>query len=155
MTTTLYEYDFAQWAQRQADLLRQGRLGDLDVEHLLEELDSMGASERRELVNRLAVLLTHLLKWQYQPNRRGNSWRLTIKIQRLDVAAVLRQNPSLQPRLHEFCHEAYTKAVLQAARETHLDETVFPDRCPFSIEQALDDDYWPDAAPSNPSTESD
>ena len=152
---TLYEYDFAQWAQRQAALLRQGRLGDLDVEHLLEELDSMGASERRELVNRLAILLAHLLKWRYQPQRRGNSWRLTIKIQRLDVAAVLRQNPSLQPCLPEFLNEAYAKAVLQAARETDLDETAFPDGCPFAIEQALDDDYWPDAAQSNPSPESD
>ena len=155
MTATLYEHDFAQWAQHQADLLRQGRLGDLDVEHLLEELDSMGASERRELVNRLAILLAHLLKWRHQPQRRGNGWRLTIKIRRLDVAAVLRQNPSLQTRLPEFRNEAYAKAVLQAARETGLDETVFPDGCPFAIEQALDDDYWPDAAQSHPSTESD
>ncbi len=153
MTISLYEHDFAQWAQRQADLLRQGCWGDLDVEHLLEELDSMGASERRELVNRLAILLAHLLKWRYQPQRRGHSWRLTIKIQRLDVAAVLRQNPSLQPRLHEFFNEAYTKAILQAARETGLDETAtFPGDCPFSIEQVLDDDYWPDAAQSDLAT---
>lgn len=147
MTIPLYEHDFAQWAQRQADLLRQGRLGDLDVEHLLEELDSMGASERRELINRLAILLAHLLKWRYQPQRCSNSWRLTIKIQRLDVAAVLRQNPSLRPRLNEFLNEAYVKAVLQAARETDLDEATFPGACPFTAEQALDDAYWPDATP--------
>ena len=142
--TQLYEADFAQWAQQQADLCRQGRFNELDVEHLLEELESMGARERRELVNRLAILLAHLIKWRYQPDRRGNSWRYTIKIQRLDVATLLQQNPSLRPRLNEFMATAYQRAILLAASETGLDEESFPDRCPFSAEQVLGD-YWPDA----------
>ena len=143
--TPLYEQDFSEWAERQASLLRQGRFDDLDVAHLIEELDSMGASERRELINRLAILLAHLLKWRYQPERRGNSWRLTIKIQRLDVAAVLRDNPSLRARLDAFIHDAYAKATLQAAREIGVEETLFPEVCPFTVEQILDD-HWPDAA---------
>ena len=144
MTTPRYEHDFAQWAQHQADLLKQRRWNDLDIRHLVEELDSMGARERRELVNRLGILLAHLLKWRHQPERRGNSWRLTIKIQRIDVYAVLRQNPSLKPRLEEFLREAYAKALLQAAQETGLNEEVFPVVCPFSVEQTLND-YWPEA----------
>lgn len=142
--TQLYEADFARWAQHQADLCRQGRFNELDVEHLSEELESMSARERRELVNRLAILLAHLLKWRYQPERRGNSWRLTIKIQRLDVAALLQQNPSLRARLNEFMIAAYRRAILLAAGETGLDEYAFPEVCPYSTEQVLGD-YWPDA----------
>lgn len=142
--TQLYEADFTQWAQQQADLCRQGRFNELDIEHLSEELESMGARERRELVNRLAILLAHLLKWQFQPERRGKSWRLTIKIQRLDVAALLQQNPSLRARLDEFMGTAYRRAILLAAGETGLDEDAFPALCPFSTEQLLGD-HWPDA----------
>lgn len=143
--TSLYEHDFSAWAQRQASLLRQGRFADLDVAHLIEELDTMGASERRELINRLAVLLAHLLKWRHQSERRSKSWRLTIKIQRLDLAALLQDNPSLRARLDAFIQDAYPKAILTAARETGLDESRFPQVCPFSTEQILDD-HWPDAA---------
>ena len=145
MTSTLYEGDFAQWTQQQADLLQQGRWNDLDIAHLLEELHSMGASERRELVNRLALLLAHLLKWRHQPERRGKSWRLTIKIQRMDARAVLQQNPSLKARLDQLVIEAYAKAILQAAQETGFNEEEFPAACPFSVAQTLDDDYWPEA----------
>jgi len=140
----LYEADFAQWAQEQAELCRQGRGSELDVEHLSEELEGMSARERRELVNCLGILLAHLLKWQYQPQRRGNSWRLTIKIQRFDVAALLHQNPSLRARFEEFLSDAYARAILQAAGETGLDESVFPEVCPFSAGQVLGD-HWPDA----------
>lgn len=143
--TPLYDQDFSEWAERQASLLRQGRFDDLDVAHLVEELDSIRASERRESINRLAILLAHLLKWQYQPERRGNSWRLTIKIQRLDVATLLRDNPSLRARLDGFLRDAYAKATLQAAREFEAEETLFPEVCPFTVEQVLDD-HWPDAA---------
>lgn len=142
--TQLYEADFAQWAHQQADLCRQGRINELDIEHLSEELESMSARERRELVNRLAILLAHLLKWRFQPERRGKSWRLTIKIQRLDVAALLQQNPSLRARLDEFIGTAYRRAILLAAGETGLDEDEFPALCPFSTEQLLGD-HWPDA----------
>src|SRR5512134_2414110 len=94
----LYEQDFYAWTQEQASKLRSGELVTLDLEHLAEEIESMGRSERRELINRLAVLLAHMLKWQYQPERRGSgkSWRATIKEQRRQVQRVLKDSPSLQ-----------------------------------------------------------
>lgn len=141
MNKPLYDQDFYAWTQNQADLLRAGRLKEADIEHIAEELEVMGAGERRELINRLAVLLAHLLKWRHQPGRRGMSWRLTIKGQRLDV---LDTNPSLKPRLDEFLEKAYRKAVLKAARETGILEEAFPEQCPFTAEQALDNNFWPD-----------
>jgi len=104
----------------------------------------MGASERRELGNRLAVLLAHLLKWQFQPERRGTSWRLTIKEQRQRSARVLRQNPSLKSRLAEMAADAYQDARLMAARETGCEEGGFPADCPYSLEQIQDPEFFPD-----------
>ena len=104
----------------------------------------MGASERRELGNRLAVLLAHLLKWQFQPERRGVSWRLTIEEQRQRSARVLRQNPSLKSRLDEIFQDAYADARLVSARETGLDKRAFPDEPPYSVDQAFDVEFYPD-----------
>jgi len=138
-----HDTDFYTWTQEQSALLKQGRFMDTDVEHLIEELESMGATERRELTNRLGILLAHLLKWQYQPERRGKSWRLTVKEQRQRVARILRQNPGLKPSLGESMEDAYGDALLIAERETNLDETTFPIECPWSIVQVLDMDFWP------------
>jgi len=138
-----HDTDFYTWTQEQSALLKQGRFMDTDVEHLIEELESMGATERRELTNRLGILLAHLLKWQYQPERRGKSWRLTVKEQRQRVARILRQNPGLKPSLGESMEDAYGDALLIAERETNLDETTFPIECPWSIGQVLDMDFWP------------
>lgn len=139
-----HESDFHAWTEIQAELLRQGRLAELDTEHLIEELESMGASERRELGNRLAVLLAHLLKWRYQPERRGRSWMLTIKEQRQRARRVLRDNPSLKPRLPALIQDAYLDARVMAERETGLDEGAFPEACPWTGEQVLDDGFRPD-----------
>ena len=94
MSNTLYEQDFHAWAMEQAALLRAGKLDCIDVANLAEEIESMARSERRELVNRLTVVLLHLLKWQYQPALRGNSWRLTIEEQRDSLAEHLRGGPA-------------------------------------------------------------
>ncbi|MEI6414856.1 MAG: DUF29 domain-containing protein [Pseudomonadota bacterium] len=139
-----HETDFYSWTQEQLTLLKQGRYMEADIEHLIEELESMGASERRELTNRLAVLLAHLLKWQYQPERRGNSWRFTIEEQRRKVARVLRQNPSLKPAIGEHLEDGYGDARLIAARETNLDKNAFPTECPWAVLQVLSDNFWPD-----------
>ncbi|KAB2923965.1 MAG: DUF29 domain-containing protein [Candidatus Contendobacter sp.] len=143
-TTKLYERDFYAWTLKNAELLRQGRLGEIDLEHLAEELDSMGRSEKRELINRLAVLLAHLLKWRIQANRRGRSWQLTLKEQRRQTTRVLRDNPSLKPLLAEIVVEAYEDAILRAAQETGMEESAFPAGCPFTIEQILEEDFLPD-----------
>ncbi len=138
-----YRNDFYGWTQEQAALLKAGRLDRLDIEHLIEELESMGARERRELGNRLAVLLMHLLKWQFQPERRGRSWSLTIKIQRLDIRALLKQNPGIGPDIPEILADAYAKARLLAARQTGLDEAAFPEQCGWPIESVLSDEFLP------------
>lgn len=143
-SSDLYEQDFYAWTQRQATLLKTGRLSELDVAHLTEELESMGRSEWHELVDRLAVLLAHLLKWRCQPERRGNSWRLTIEEQRRRIARRLNKSPSLKHDSDEALAEAYADAVLKAAKETGIDRQAFPDRCPFTLEQILDAAFWPD-----------
>ena len=139
-----YDRDFYAWATEQAALLRAGRLSEADIENIAEEIESMGRSEKRELVNRLAVLLLHLLKWAHQPERRGKSWRLTIEEQRRQIARHLRDNPSLSAWQDEAVADAYGDAVLRAERETDLPRDLFPWSCPYSFEQALDDGFWPD-----------
>lgn len=143
--STLYDRDFYAWAQEQAALLRAGKCGQADIAHIAEELDSMGKAEKRELVNRLSVLLMHLLKWQFQPASRGTSWRLTIEEQRERLTDHLGDNPSLNANLDASIASGYRLAILGAARETGLDRAVFPATCPWSFAQILADDFWPDA----------
>jgi len=93
---TLYQQDVIAWANQQAALLRAGRFAELDVEQVAEEIEDVGKSEQRELANRIAVLLAHLLKWQFQPERQGRSWRQTITVQRRAIAKRLQRTPSLK-----------------------------------------------------------
>lgn len=146
MATIAYEQDYHAWTQQTAELLRQGHFADIDIEHLAEELEDMGASKERELENRLGILLAHLLKWRYQPERRGARWEATIKEQRQRICRVLRKNPSLKANLDETCHDAYSDARLIARRETGLPEALFPQNNPFTWEQTVGD-YWPESAP--------
>lgn len=141
----LHDADFYTWTREQADLLRAGRWDALDTAHLIQELESMGAHERRELEARLSILLKHLLKWRYQPERRGASWRATIKIQRIDAGRVLEDNPGLTARLHGLYAGAYHRARIAAAGETGREESDFPERPPFTFEEAMNPDYWPEA----------
>ncbi len=140
-----YQTDFYGWTQEQAGFLKAGRLSELDIENLIEEVETMGRSERRELSNRLLVLLVHLLKWQYQPSHRGSSWECTINIQRDDFSETLSENPSLKSQLNEILINAYRKAKKQAVRETGLNKNIFPEYCPWELSQILDDDFYPNA----------
>ncbi len=144
MTTSLYESDFYAWANEQAALLRAGKLSAADVEHIAEEIESMGKTEKRELISRLKVLLLHLLKWRYQPVVRSVSWQLTVKEQRREVARHLADNPSLKTRLFETMADAYGDAIIGAARETGLPEETFPTECPWTFEQIMDASFWPE-----------
>jgi hypothetical protein len=144
MATTTYERDFYRWTQEQAGLLRAGRLGEVDVEHLIEEIESMGRSEKRELLHRLTVLIAHLLKWRFQPALRSRSWSATIKEQRKMLAIHLEDNPSLKAQLEETARRAYEIAMLSVERETGLEEKSFPAECPFSLDQLLDHQFMPD-----------
>lgn len=138
-----YDRDFYAWATEQAALLRAGRLSEADVENIAEEIESMGRSEKRELVNRLIVLLTHLLKWQAQPTHRGNSWRLTLLTQRGRLAEHLKDNPSLKSALPDTFATAYRFALLEAQKQTGLGEDAFPAACPWTIDQVMADSFMP------------
>jgi hypothetical protein len=137
-----YEKDFYAWAIHNAKLLREGKLTEVDIEHVAEEIECMGKSERREMVNRLAILLVHLLKWKYQPARQSRSWQLTIKEQRLQLANLLKDSPSLKNELESKIEEAYEQAIIIAERETALEKT-FPKKCPFIMKQILTQTYFP------------
>ncbi|RBP17326.1 uncharacterized protein DUF29 [Roseiarcus fermentans] len=140
---TAYDSDFYAWAHEQAALLRSGRLAEADVEHIAEEIESLGRAEKRELVSRLTILLLHLLKWRFQPNLRGRSSSLTIKEQRKEVLNHLADNPSLRAKTGEAMAAAYDVAILKAARETAMDEEEFPAACPWTFEEATGD-VWPE-----------
>lgn len=139
-----YEADFYGWTQEQVALLKAGRFNEIDIENLIEEIETMGRSEKRELESRLTVLLLHLLKWKYQPNRRGRSWNLTIKGQRIEYFNVLSDNPGLKPQLQTILKSAYKLALVKASTETGLDESVFPDNCPWTLEEVIQTDFYPD-----------
>ncbi|ASC71755.1 hypothetical protein XM38_027090 [Halomicronema hongdechloris C2206] len=131
-TTTLYAQDFHAWTQHQAELLRSGRLRELDIENLIEEIESLGKQQRQELCNRLGVLLGHLLKWRYQPEARSKSWAATIREQRREIHEILEDNPSLKPYLAEAVIRGYRKGLDLVNRETPLDPDQLPQSCPFT-----------------------
>jgi hypothetical protein len=138
----LYERDFVEWTRSTAALLRAGRLGAVDAEHLAEEIEDMGASQERELRSRLRGLLTHLLKLRVEPGSRARQgWTATIKVQRDEIRQLLRRAPSLKREVEEDVAEVYGLAVSRAAAGTRLPETEFPETCPFSVEQILDDAF--------------
>ena len=146
MTTTSYEGDIVAWANEQAQLVRSGQFDLLDLEHIAEELEDVGKSEQRELASRMALLMAHLLKWQFQPGRQGRSWQITIRNQRRAIALHLKQAPSLKSKLMdaEWLEIVWGDAVYQASKETGLDN--FPETCPWSIENILADGWMPIAS---------
>ncbi|WP_336487392.1 DUF29 domain-containing protein [Methylobacterium nigriterrae] len=139
----LYGTDFYAWTQAQAELLRAGRFEELDLTNLIDEVAGVGGSEKREIENRLDILLGHLLKWKYQPGARNNSWTATIFEQRSRIARVLRASPSLKRYPAEVFEAAYLSSRLLASRETGIDFTLFPQQPPFTLLQALDDGFLP------------
>ncbi|MBV8442897.1 MAG: DUF29 domain-containing protein [Hyphomicrobiales bacterium] len=142
--TSLRDRDFYAWSLEQAALLREGRVGEADLEAIAEEIESMGKTEKRELVSRLTVLLLHLLKWRHQPSHRGKSWRLSIANARNEIADHLEDNPSLKAVLDRAMEQAYRYARLKAAIETEFDEDDFPERSPWTFAEATDPGFWPE-----------
>jgi hypothetical protein len=139
-----YNKDFYAWLMKNADLLRQHKFNEVDIEHVAEELESMGKSEKRELTSRLTVLLAHLLKWKCQPALRSRSWKNTILTQRIDILELLEDSPSLKYELEERAVIAYEKAKLSAEDETGIDKNNFPETCPFTFEELLRKDFLPE-----------
>ena len=132
-----YMRDFYSWLMEQARLIREGKFDAVDRENLAEEIESLGREQFNKLESALRVLLLHILKWDHQAERRSRSWVLSIRDQRLEVQDVLADNPGLKPRIGEALTRAYRRARLQAAKETTLDETQFPDTCPYSFDEAV------------------
>ncbi len=139
----LYETDFYAWTQEQANLLLHHQWSQLDLSNLIEEIESLGRQQRAELRNRLSVLIGHLLKWEYQPERRSRSWLNTIRIQRIDTLELLEENPSLKPYLQEVLQKAYIKGIALACGETNLPFKAFPQNCPYMLEDILSDRFYP------------
>lgn len=143
-----YDEDFVLWTEQQSTLLRRRAAGEVsnDVEfdwrNLAEEIEAVGRATRRELRNRLARLLQHLLKWQYQPELRSRSWRATIRTQRQEIDDLLADSPSLRARLPDFVAAAYPRARAATLDETGLLD--LPQTSPFTMEQTLGD-ALPDA----------
>ncbi len=134
--SSLYEQDETAWLELTADLIAQGRFGEVDHEHLREYLSDMARRDRREVLSRLATLLAHLLKWEYQPEQRSNSWRGTIVAQRSELEDLL-ESGTLRRHAAEVLDRAYKSAVERAAAETGLAIDVFPAHCAMSLEQVM------------------
>lgn len=141
----LYDTDFYSWTQRQAKLIREGRLAELDLENILEEIESMGRSDYRALQSRLEILFMHLLKWEYQPEKRqmGHSWERTIREQRKQARRILQDSPGLKNKIDAMLPVAYKRAVEDAAEETGLSPSTFPKERPWSYEQVMNTEFWP------------
>ena len=133
----LYDQDFYLWIETISKQLKAGKFAEIDLANLIEEIESMGKSEKRELKSRLIVLLMHLLKWQYQPEKRSESWRSTITEQRICIELLLEDSPSLQPLFIEIFADCYEKARLKASEETGIKLNFFPKESPFSLEETL------------------
>ncbi len=143
--TNLYDKDVYTWALQQADALRRRSANEIDWDNVAEEIESVGKTEARELESRYTILLAHLLKWRFQADRRSKSWEISIKVQRVSIARHLEENPGLKPRRDELLGAAYQVARLQAAGETELSEAIFPESNPFTLSEAMDPEFWPDA----------
>jgi len=141
----LYSTDFSAWVAQTARLLRQHRWHDLDVEHLIEEVEGLGKSERRGVTSQLIRLLLHLLKWQYQPQRRSDSWVDSITDARTQIDLAIAASPSLKSYPAEQLAECYQRACRQAARQTGMELSQFPAECPYPIAFVLDEDWLPAA----------
>lgn len=137
------EQDFLQWTEQQIEYLQKGRWAELDVENLVEELEALGRSEQRELGSYLQVLLMHLLKWQFQPDRRTQSWTTTLSNCRDKMQDCLEDTPSLQRFLQdpEWVEKYYRRARRDAAKETQQPLECFPTHCPYTLAQMLDPDF--------------
>ena len=140
----LHDRDFYAWTKETAQLLKEGKINEVDVMNIAEELEDMGISNKRALISYFSVLIAHLLKLKFQKERRGKSWRLTIKGQRLRIQDLLQESPSLKHQIELRLSIAYIDARLMAEKETGLNIDTFSEECPFTLEQCLDEEFWPE-----------
>ena len=142
--STLYETDFVQWTDRTVQLLRDRQFNELDLDNIIEEIEALGKRERQALFSNLKIVLLHLLKWQFQPSKRTNSWRATLREHRQRIQLQLKDSPSLKPYLSQSLDDCYANARDLAADETGLPLSSFPETCPYEISLTSDPDFLPD-----------
>jgi hypothetical protein len=149
INSEIYDHDFFQWTQTTAALIRQRKWHEVDPESIADELESLGKRDRRELESRIEVLAMHMLQWRYQPEGReeSHSWYDTILEQRGQIQRLLNDSPSLRPRVATLLEQRYARARRRAIGDTQLPESLFPQACPWTIVQLLDDDFWPESEP--------
>ena len=138
-----HDEDFYGWAMATAALLKQKNYQEADMDSIIEELEDMGISNKHAFKNRLAQLIFHLLKWQYQPDFRGRSWGGTIKEQRIQIGDLLEDNPSLKHLIKEIIQKAYKISIAMIERETPIDLKILPLECPYTFEQIMNDEFYP------------
>ena len=143
-TKTLYEEDFNLWLEETVNLLKTRQLSLIDYENLIEEIESMGKRDKKALESNLEQILMHLLKWQYQKNKRSNSWRYSIIEHRNRLKKDFRDSPSLKPYFDDVLEDCYQTAREFASEQTGLDIKTFPIDIPFTKEQVLDSNYLPE-----------
>jgi Domain of unknown function DUF29 len=136
-TTTLYEADFALWAEQTAQMLKDGRLSEVDLENLIEEVEDLSRRERDALYSNLKIVLLHLLKWKFQPHKQTNSWKASIREHRQRIKQQVKKSPSLKSYPGEILSECYADARELASDETGLPLTTFPTECPYAIADVL------------------
>lgn len=138
-----YLIDFSDWVDKTTQLLRDRRWQDIDLEQLIEEVQDLGKSEKRGIASQLTRLLLHLLKWEYQPQRRSDSWLDSITDARTQIELVLEDSPSLRNYPAQQLTESYSRARRQATKQTELDSSTFPATCPYALELVLSEDWLP------------
>lgn len=139
-----YDEDFTAWAFEQAELLRRGQLADADLPRLAEEIESLGNEQIHALESFYTLLIFHLLKWQFQPDRRSRSWDLTIYNARDQIARREKRNPTLRAGAEEIVKDIYSQARGSAAKETGLSIDTFPGNCPYSLDFLRDQNAMPE-----------
>ena len=143
----LYELDFFEWTRAQAELLRRGCFESADIPHIAEELADMGERDRREVKSYLTRIIMHLLKWQFQPDRRSGSWATSVDDSRDELGYIFEQSPSLRLFSMHAVTGLYPAARRKASRETGLPQSAFPTECPYSFDQLMDYDFPPSDEP--------
>jgi len=145
--SALYEQDFVEWTKQNSKLLRQGCFIKADIEHIAEEIQDMGNEQKHAMERQIDRLMVHLLKYEFQPGKRSRSWLVSIASARVEIARLLRRNPSLKRLARQLPTEIYPDSVKLAALETGLGKKAFPPECPYTFEQIMDEDFPPGSNP--------
>jgi len=138
-----HDKDVYGWAVHTAQLLKDKKMSEVDFDGIIEEIEALGRSEKHELISRLSLVMAHLLKWQFQPNMRSHGWKYTLEEQREQARFCLEDNPSFKDKLDEFLKRAYKLSLTRAAKDTAFDKKTFPAECPYTFEQIMDDEFYP------------